>query len=58
MPFNTEACQVLQGGTKIRSKITKCVAFNSSVQCAKDPGVKIASNLKLSQNCIDATKKK
>ncbi len=41
----------------ISSTILKYVALNSSVQYAKDLGVKIASNLKFSQHCNDAANK-
>ncbi len=58
MPFNVDRCQVLKVGTRyekfdyeIRSVKVK------SVHCAKDLGVKIASNLKFSQQCVDAANK-
>ncbi len=39
---------------KIRRFITKCVAYETqSVQCVKDPGVKITSNLNMSQQSTD-----
>ncbi len=55
MPFNVDTCHVLQVGTR-NEKFgyeMRCVKLKS-VQCAKDLRVKIASNLKLSQQCVDA----
>ncbi len=59
MPFNVDKYQVLQVGTRnkkfdyeMRGIILK------RVQCIKDLlGVKIASNLKFPQQCIDAANK-
>ncbi len=48
MSFSIEKFQVLYKLKQKRSTITKCA------QCAKDLGVKIASNLKFSQHCNDA----
>ncbi len=54
MPFNVDKFQVLQVGTrnkkfsyKMRGVILK------TIQCVKDLGVKIALNLKFSQQCIN-----
>ncbi len=71
MPFNEDKCQVLQVGTRNKKfdyemcgvKIKSVHSFKDlgvtlkSVQCVKDLVVKIASNLKFSQQCIDAANK-
>ncbi len=58
MPFNVDKCQVLQVG-KINEKFDHDMSGVKlkSVQCVKDLGVKIASNLKFSQQCIDPANK-
>ncbi len=58
MPFNVDKCQVLQVGTRSKKfdyemRGVKLIC----VQCVKDLGVKIASNFKFSQQCIDAANK-
>ncbi len=58
MPFNVGKCQVLHVRTR-NMKLdyeTRGVKLKS-VQCVKDLGVRIASNLKFSQQCIDAANK-
>ncbi len=58
MPFNTEECQVLQTGTKNKKYYYEMCAVNlRNVQCAKEPGIKIASSLKFSQQSNDAANK-
>ncbi len=58
MPFNVEKCQVLQVGTRNRKFDYEMRGVKlKSVQCTKDLEVKIASNLKLSQQCVDAANK-
>ncbi len=58
MPFNVDKCQVLQVGTRNKKfDYEMCGIKLKSVQCTKDLGVKIASNLKFSQQCVDAANK-
>ena len=58
MPFNVDKCQVLQVGTRNKKFDYEMRGIKlKSVQCVKDLGVKIASNLKFSQQCVDATNK-
>ncbi len=58
MPFNVGKCQAFQiGSENKRFDYVKCGVKLKKVQCAKDLGVKIASNLKFSQQCIDAANK-
>ncbi len=57
MPFNVDKCQVLQVGTRNKFEYEMRGVKLENVQCVKDLGVKIASNLKFSQQCIDATNK-
>ncbi len=58
MPFNVDKCQVLQLGTRNKKFDYEMRGVKlKSVQCVKDLGVKIASNIKLSQQCIDAANK-
>ncbi len=58
MPFKVDKCQVLQFGTRNEKFDYEMRGVKlKSVQCAKDLGVKIASNLKLSQQCVDSANK-
>ncbi len=58
MPFNVDKCQVLQVGTRNKKLDYEMRGVKlKSVQCVKDLGVKIASNLKFSQQCVDAANK-
>ncbi len=58
MPFNVDRRQVLQVGTKNKKFDYEMSGVKlKSVQYVKDLGVKIASNLKFSQQCIDAANK-
>ncbi len=58
MPFNVDKCQVLQVGTRNKKFDYEMNGVKlKSVQCVKDLGVKIASNLKFSQQCVDAANK-
>ncbi len=58
MPFNVDKCQVLQVGTRNKKSDYEMRGVKiKSVQCAKDLGVKITSNLKFSQQCVDAANK-
>ncbi len=58
MPFNVDKCQVLQVGTRNKKFDYEMRGVKlKSVQCAKDLEVKIASNLKFSQQCVDAANK-
>ncbi len=58
MPFNVDKCQVLQVGTRNKKFDYEMRGVKlKSVQYAKDLGVKIASNLKFSQQCVDAANK-
>ncbi len=55
MPFNVDKCQVLQVERRNKKFDYEMRGVKlKSVQCAKDLGVKIMSNLKFSQQCIDA----
>ncbi len=55
IPFNVDKCQVLQVGTRNKKFDYEMRGVKlKSVQYIKDLGVKIASNLKFSQQCIDA----
>ncbi len=58
MPFNINKCHILQLGT--RNKNIEYEINGSkleSAQCVKDLGVSVASNLKFSQQCKNATGK-
>ncbi len=58
MSFNVDKCQVLQVGTKNKKFDYEMRGVKlKSIQCVKDLAVKIASNLKFSQKCIDAANK-
>ncbi len=58
MPFKVDECQVLQVGTRNKKfDYEMCGIKLKSVQCTKDLGVKIASNLKFSKQCVDAANK-
>ncbi len=58
MPFNVDKWQVLQVGTRNKKFDYDLRGIKlKSVQCTKDLGVKIASNLKFSQQCVDAANK-
>ncbi len=50
MPFNVDKCQVLQVGARNKR-------IDYEMLGVKDLGVKISSNLKFSQQCIDAVNK-
>ncbi len=55
---NVDKCQVLQVGTRNKKFDYEMRGVKlKSVQCVKDLGVKIASNLKFSKQCIDAANK-
>ncbi len=56
--FNVDKCHVLQVGTRNKKFGYEMRGVKlKSVQCAKDLGVKITSNLKFSQQCVDAANK-
>ncbi len=58
MPFNVDKCQVLQVRTRNKKFDNEMRGVRlKKVQCVKDLGVKIVSNLKFSQQCIDAANK-
>ncbi len=58
MLFNEDKCQVLQVGTRNKKSDYEMRGVKlKSVQCVKDLGVKIASNLKFPQQFIDAANK-
>ncbi len=58
MLFNVDKCQVLQVGTKNKKFDFEMRGIKlKNVQCAKDRGVKITSNLKFLQQCVDAGNK-
>ncbi len=58
MPFNVNKCQVLQVRTRTKKFDYEMRGVKlKSVQCVKDLGVKMASNLKFSQQYIDAANK-
>ncbi len=58
MPLMSNKCHILQVGTRNQKfdYEIKCVK-TETVQCLKDLGVTIASNLKFSQQCKDAVGK-
>ncbi len=56
MPFNVDKCHVHQVRTR-NKKFDYERSMIMSVQCAKDLGVKIASNLKFSHQCVNAANK-
>ncbi len=57
-PFNVDKCQVLQVGKRSKKFDYEMPGVKlKSVQCVKDLGITIASNLKFSQQCIDAANK-
>ncbi len=54
MLFNVDKCQVLQVGTRNKKFDYEMRAVKlKSVQCTKDLGIKIASNFKFSQQCVE-----
>ncbi len=58
MPFNVNKCHILLVGTRNQKFDYEMNGVKlDSVQCVKDLGVSIASNLKFSQQCKDATSK-
>ncbi len=58
MPFKVNKCQVPQVGTRNKKFDYEMHGIKlKSVQCAKVLGVKIVSNLKFSQQCVDAANK-
>ena len=58
MPFNVNKCHILQVGTRNRKFDYEMNGVKlKSIQCVKDLGVTIASNLKFSQQCKDAAGK-
>ncbi len=58
MPFNVNKCHILHVGTRCQKYDYKVNDVKlDSVQCVKDLSVSIASNLKFSQQCKDATEK-
>ncbi len=58
MPFNVDKWQVLQIGTRNKKFDNEMRGVKlKSFQCVKDLGVKITSNLKFSQQCVDAANK-
>ncbi len=55
MPFNVKKCHILQVGTRnLKHDYEMSGEKLESIQCAKDLGVTIASNLKFSQQYKDA----
>ncbi len=59
MPFNVDKCQVLEAGTRNKKLDYEMRGVKlKSIQCTKDLGVKIMSNLKFSQQCVDAANKR
>ncbi len=55
VPFNVDKCHVLQVGTRNKKFDYEMRDFKlKSVQRVKELGVKIVSNFKFSQQCIDA----
>ncbi len=58
MPFNVNKCHILQVGTRNQKFGFEMNGVKlDSVQCVKDLGVSIASNLKFSRQCKDAAGK-
>ncbi len=58
MPFNVKKCHILHVGTRNQKFEYEMNGVKlDSVQCVKDLGVSIASNLKFSQQCKDAASK-
>ncbi len=58
MPFNVNKCHILHVGTRNEKFDYEMNGVKlDSVQCVKDLGVSIASNLKFSQQCKDAANK-
>ncbi len=56
MPFNVNKCHILHVGTRNQKFYYEMNAVKlDSVQCVKNLGVSITSNLKFSQQCKDAT---
>ncbi len=55
MPFDVNKCQVLHVGTRnIKFDYEMCGVKLEGVQCVKALGVKMANNIKFSQQCLDA----
>ncbi len=58
MPLNVNKCHILYVGTRNQKFDYEMNGVNlDSVQCVKDLGVSITSNLKFSQQCKDAASK-
>ncbi len=58
MPFNVKKCHVLQAGTRsLKYGYEMSGKKLENVQCVKDLGVTITSNLKFSQQCKEAAGK-
>ncbi len=58
MPFNVNKCHILHVGTRNQKFDYEMNGVKlDSVQCVRDLGVSIASNLKFSQQCKDAASK-
>jgi len=58
MPFNVNKCHILQVGTRNpKYDYEMCGLKLESVQCVKDLGVTLMSNLKFLQQCKDAAGK-
>ncbi len=58
MPFNVNKCHILHVGTTNKKNDYDMNGVKlDSVQCVKDLGVSIASNLQFSQQCKDAMSK-
>ncbi len=58
MPFNVNKCHILHVGTRNQKLDYEMNGIKlGSVQCVKDLGVSITSNLKFSQQCKDAASK-
>ncbi len=58
MPFNVNKCYILHVDTRNQKFDYEMNGIKlDSVQCIKDLGVSIASNLKFSQQCKDVTSK-
>ncbi len=58
MLFNVDKCQVLQVGTRNKKSDYEMRGVKlKSIQCVKNLGVKITSNLKFPQQCSNAANK-
>ncbi len=56
MSSNVDKCQILQAGTRNKKFDYEMRGVKlKSVQCGTALGAKIASNLKFSQQCVDAS---